>query len=159
MADTHEIAAIYSLLDTLFRLSLGETGDYSGALYRGDFSLSLEDAQRAKHSFIINSLGLQPGMRVLDLGCGWGGFLACLRERGIAGVGVTLSSRQAAACRAHGFEVYEADCREIRPDDFGVFDGLVSLGAFEHFCSVEEWQAGLQEQKYGSFFQHAHALV
>jgi cyclopropane-fatty-acyl-phospholipid synthase len=78
-------------------------------------------------------------MRVLDLGRGWGGFLAYVREIGIAGIGITLSSRQAAACRLHGLEVYEADCREIRRDDFGVFDGLVSLGAFEHFCPVEQW--------------------
>ena len=72
MADSEEIDFTYSLTDRIFRLSLGEHADFSGAKYDGDFSLSLEEAQRRKHEFIADQIGIEPGRRVLDLGCGWG---------------------------------------------------------------------------------------
>ena len=65
----------YSLIDSIFRLSLGELADFSGAKYDGDFSLSLEEAQRRKHEYVAEQIGIEPGRRVLDLGCGWGPLL------------------------------------------------------------------------------------
>ncbi|HUI69933.1 MAG TPA: class I SAM-dependent methyltransferase [Spirochaetia bacterium] len=159
MADKRDVERIYSALDYIFRRSLGATGDYSGALFGGDFTLSLQDAQRRKHERVVNALGLQQGDRVLDLGCGWGGFLAFARSRGISGVGVTLSSRQVASCGRMGLEVYERDCRRIDPSELGQFDGLASLGAFEHFCSIEEGQGGRQEAVYRDFFRNAARLI
>ena len=125
----------YSLIDRIFRLSLGELADFSGAKYDGDFSLSLEEAQRRKHEYVAEQIGIGPGRRVLDLGCGWGPLLDFVRRRGATGVGVTLSSAQAAACRRHGLDVHLQDARLVGPDDFGGFDAVASLGAFEHFCS------------------------
>src|SRR5437763_13910866 len=98
MADRSEIDFTYSLTDRVIRLSLGELADFSGAKYDGDFSLSLEQAQRRKHDYVAQQIGIGPGRRVLDLGCGWGGLLAYIRELGAAGVGVTLSSAQLKAC-------------------------------------------------------------
>jgi Mycolic acid cyclopropane synthetase len=92
MADRDELEFTYSLTDRIFRLSLGELADFSGAKYDGDFSLSLEEAQRRKHHYVAEQIGFGPGRRALDLGCGWGPLLDFTRTRGGAGVGVTLSS-------------------------------------------------------------------
>ena len=92
MADRDDLEFTYSLIDRIFRLSLGELADFSGAKYDGDFSLSLEEAQRRKHEYVAEQIGIGPGRRVLDLGCGWGPLLDFTRTRGGTGVGVTLSS-------------------------------------------------------------------
>ena len=78
---------------------MGELADFSGAKYDGDFSLTLEEAQQRKHQYVAEQIGVGPGRRVLDLGCGWGPLLDAIRRRGAVGVGVTLSSAQHAACR------------------------------------------------------------
>jgi cyclopropane-fatty-acyl-phospholipid synthase len=159
MADRDDLEFTYSLIDRIFRLSLGELADFSGAKYDGDFSLSLEAAQRRKHEYVAEQIGIGPGRRVLDLGCGWGPLLDFVRRRGGAGVGVTLSSAQAAACRRHGLDVHLRDAREVTRDCFGAFDAVASLGAFEHFCSPEEHRAGRQEEIYRGLFARIHALL
>ena len=91
MASRDDLEFTYSLIDRIFRLSLGELADFSGAKFDGDFSLSLEEAQRRKHEFVAQEIGIGPGRRLLDLGCGWGPLLAFARSRGAEGLGVTLS--------------------------------------------------------------------
>lgn len=152
MADQKDLEFTYSLIDRLFRLSLGEMADFSGAKYDGDFSLTLEEAQARKHDYVAEAVGIGPGRRVLDLGCGWGPMLDVVRRRGGTGVGVTLSSAQAKACRKHGLDVHLMDARQLKPDSFGQFDAVVSLGAFEHFCSPEEQAAGQQDDVYRDLF-------
>ncbi|MEA2279987.1 MAG: cyclopropane-fatty-acyl-phospholipid synthase [Solirubrobacteraceae bacterium] len=159
MADRADLEFTYSLIDRIFRLSLGELADFSGAKYDGDFSLSLEQAQRRKHEYVAERIGLAPGKRMLDLGCGWGPLLSFARDRGVAGVGVTLSSAQAAACRRHGLDVRLQDARQVDRAALGEFDAVASLGAFEHFCSVDEHLAGRQEQIYRRLFEHIAELL
>jgi cyclopropane-fatty-acyl-phospholipid synthase len=152
MADRKDLDFTYSLIDRIFRLSLGELADFSGAKYDGDFSLSLEEAQRRKHEYVAEQIGIGPGRRVLDLGCGWGPLLNFVRSRGGKGLGVTLSSAQAAACRRHGLDVQLRDARQVTGETFGGFDAVASLGAFEHFCSPEDYRAGRQEEVYRDLF-------
>lgn len=159
MATQREIEFTYGLVDKIFRLSMGESGDFSGAKYDGDFSLTLEEAQRRKHDFIFEQLNLQPGQRVLDMGCGWGPVLRYLKGRGVEAVGVTLSKAQAAACQRNGLDARVIDCRQITPDTFGSFDAVTSLGAFEHFCSREQFEAGQQDAVYKDLFRVAHDLI
>lgn len=159
MADRKDLEFTYSLIDRLFRLSLGELADFSGAKYDGDFSLSLEAAQRRKHDFIAEQVGIGPGRRVLDLGCGWGPMLDVVRSRGGSGVGVTLSSAQLAACRRNGLDVHLFDARRLTPESFGPFDTVVSLGAFEHFCSPEDHDAGQQEEIYRELFASVASVL
>jgi cyclopropane-fatty-acyl-phospholipid synthase len=159
MADRDDIDFTYSLTDRIFRLSMGELADFSGALYEGDFTLSLEEAQRRKHEYVAEQIGIGPGRRMLDLGCGWGPLLDFVRSRGGVGVGVTLSSAQAAACLRHGLDVHLRDGRQVTRDTFGPFDAVASLGAFEHFCSPEEHAAGRQEEIYRNLFAHVADLL
>jgi cyclopropane-fatty-acyl-phospholipid synthase len=159
MADRNDLEFTYSLIDRLFRLSLGELADFSGAKYDGDFSLSLEEAQHRKHEYVAAQLGIGQGTRVLDLGCGWGPLLDFVRQRSAEGVGVTLSSAQVAACRRHGLDVHLFDAREITRERFGPFDAVASLGAFEHFCSPDEHAVGRQEEIYRSLFERVAGLL
>ena len=159
MATQSDIEFTYSLIDRIFRLSLGEMADFSGAKYDGDFSLDLEEAQRRKHQFVADSIGIGPGRRILDLGCGWGPLLNDIRRRGAVGIGVSLSSAQAAACQRNGLDARVMDCRRIDASTFGPFDGVASLGAFEHFCSPEEYRAGRQEELYGDLFARTASLL
>jgi cyclopropane-fatty-acyl-phospholipid synthase len=159
MAERSDLDFTYSLTDRVIRLSLGELADFSGAKYDGDFSLTLEQAQRRKHDYLAEQIGLREGMRVLDLGCGWGALLDYLRRRRAVGLGVTLSSAQAASCRRHALDVHIHDARSVTRETFGPFDAVASLGAFEHFCSPQDHAAGVQEEIYSRLFEHAAGLL
>jgi cyclopropane-fatty-acyl-phospholipid synthase len=159
MAERRDLNFSYSLTDRVVRLSLGKLTDFSGAKYDGDFSLSLERAQHRKHDYVAEQIGIEPGRRVLDLGCGWGGLLNYIRGVGATGLGVTLSSAQAASCRRHGLDVHVHDARQVTRDDFGAFDAVASLGAFEHFCSPDDYTAGRQENVYREVFEHVASVV
>ena len=138
---------------------MGELADFSGAKYDGDFSITLAEAQRRKHEYVAEWLGIEPGRRVLDLGCGWGGLLDFIRRRGGAGIGVTLSRAQLAACRRHGLDVHLRDATVLEREWFGCFDGVASLGAFEHFCSPDDFRAGRQDAVYNSVFQRIAGVL
>ena len=159
MATQKDIEFTYSLIDRIFRLSLGEMADFSGAKFDGDFSLTLEQAQRRKHDYIAEQIGIGPGRRVFDLGCGWGPLLNYVRERGGEGLGVTLSSAQAEACRRNGLDARIRDARTVDREAFGPFDAVASLGAWEHFCSREEAEAGRQEAIYRDLFERVASLL
>jgi cyclopropane-fatty-acyl-phospholipid synthase len=159
MAERRDLDFTYSLTDRIIRLSLGELADFSGAKYDGDFSLSLEQAQQRKRDYVAEQIGIGPGRRVLDLGCGWGGLLNYIRDRGASGVGVTLSSAQAAACRRHGLDVHLHDARGVTRASFGAFDAVASLGAFEHFCSPDDHTAGRQEPIYRGLFERVAEVL
>jgi len=159
VADRRDIDFSYSLTDRVVRLSLGELADFSGAKYDGDFSMTLEQAQRRKHEYVAEQIRIEPGRRVLDLGCGWGGLLNYIRAKGATGVGVTLSEAQVTSCRRHGLDVHLHDARRVTRDTFGPFDAVASLGAFEHFCSPEDFQDGRQEDIYRGLFANVAELL
>jgi len=159
MAERRDLEFTYSLIDRIFRLSLGELADFSGAKYDGDFSMSLEQAQRRKHEFVAEQIGIAPNRRMLDLGCGWGPLLNFARERGADGLGVTLSSAQVDSCRRHGLDARLQDVREIDRETFGPFDAVASLGAFEHFCSREDYSAGRQDSVYAELFERIATVL
>ena len=159
MAERKDLEFTYTQIDRIFRLTLGELADFSGAKYDGDFSLTLEEAQRRKHEYVAEQIGIGPGRRLLDLGCGWGALLSFIRSRGGKGVGVTLSSAQVEACRRQGLEVHLRDARALSRDDFGPFDAVASIGSFEHFCSPDDYRAGRQEGIYRDIFARIGDLL
>jgi cyclopropane-fatty-acyl-phospholipid synthase len=99
---------------------------------------SLEDAQAAKYELICRKLGLRPGMRLLDVGCGWGGMaMYAAAHHGAHAVGVTLSRRQVEWAEKAVAEAGLAGAVEIRFQDYrnvrdGPFDAISSIGMFEH---------------------------
>ena len=115
--------------------------------------------QRWKHDYVAETTRVRTRSRVLDLGCGWRPLLNHIRTIGAEGIGVTLSTAQAAACRRNGLRAEIRDGRTIGPDTFGAFDAVGSPGAFEHFCSVEEYRAGKQDETYSDLFRRVASLL
>ncbi len=99
---------------------------------------TLEDAQAAKHELVCRKLGLRPGMRLLDVGCGWGGMvLHAARHHDVHAVGVTLSTHQAEWTAQAVTDAGLGDQVEIRVQDYrdvadGPYDAISSIGMFEH---------------------------
>jgi len=121
----------YDLDNSLFEAMLDPTMSYScGYWQQAD---TLAQAQRNKLDLICRKLELQPGMTLLDIGCGWGGLLEhANRHYGVRGVGITLSKEQAALatqrCAKHDVDIRLQDYRTLQ----GQFDRVVSVGMFEH---------------------------
>jgi cyclopropane-fatty-acyl-phospholipid synthase len=86
-------------------------------------------------------------------------LLDYVRRRGGAGVGVTLSRAQVAACRRQGLDVRLQDARDVDVERLGRFDGVASLGAFEHFCSPDDYRAGRQEAIYRDLFARVAGML
>lgn len=130
------VAHHYDLSDDLYRLFLDEDMQYSCAYFPAP-DLSLEQAQAAKKAHIANKLRIEPGMRVLDIGCGWGGTaLTLARDHGAHVTGVTLSENQLATARRRAAEAGLEDMTEFRLQDYRDlsenFDRIVSVGMLEH---------------------------
>jgi cyclopropane-fatty-acyl-phospholipid synthase len=100
MADRSDIDFTYSLTDRVFRLSMGELADFSGAKYDGDFSIGLQEAQRRKHEYVAEQIGIVAGARVLDLGCGWGPLLDFIRRRSWSARASAALTRSRASARS-----------------------------------------------------------
>lgn len=159
MATQSQIGETYNYMDEFFRATYGQHADCTAAMYNGTHSRSLEQAQHAKHQYILTQLGIAVGHRVLDVGCGWGPVLNSLKQHGAEGLGITLSTKQAEACRKNGLNAQIADWKQLDPSTLGRFDGIVSVGAFEHFCSKEEFLEGKQPEIYKRFFSFCHSLL
>ncbi|MFC2100265.1 SAM-dependent methyltransferase [Bacteroidota bacterium] len=155
-----EMDFTYTNLDKFVRLSLGENAHFSNAMYDGDYSLTLDEAQKRKYDFVIKSLNISKDSYVLDLGCGWGGWLKYLKDEiGARGVGVNLSRGQVAACRENGLEVYYKDARYVKPEDFGIFDAVTAFGSFEHVASINDYLSGKLDNVYQDYFKHINDLL
>jgi cyclopropane-fatty-acyl-phospholipid synthase len=123
--------AHYDIGNELYQTMLDRRMTYSCAYWL--HADTLDDAQEAKFDLVCRKVGLRPGQRVLDIGCGWGSFLKYAAERhGIHGVGVTVSREQAALartlCEGLPIEIRLQDYRDVRER----FDHVVSIGMFEH---------------------------
>lgn len=153
MANQKEIEAMYNWMDYFHILRLGDYADFTCALYDGDFTKTLNQAQKDKHDYVLKGIGFNNGDRILDVGCGWGPMLKDIQDRGGKALGFTLSSAQNKYNLSKGLNSKLQDYKTVDPKQIGQFDEVVSLGAFEHFCSVEEFKAGKQEQIYKDFFK------
>lgn len=154
-AARRNVAHHYDLSNEFYRLFLDAPMNYSCAYFEHP-GQSLEAAQTAKLRRIAAKLKLEPGMRVLDIGCGWGAMALYLaRHAGVDVVGVTLSREQHALAAERAREAGLAGKVEFRLADYrtvaGVFDRIVSVGMFEHvgaphydefFATVRDLLAG-----------------
>jgi cyclopropane-fatty-acyl-phospholipid synthase len=135
--DAQAIAHHYDVSNRFYELVLGPSMTYSCAVWpRSD--ATLEEAQAAKNELICRKLDLGEGMRLLDVGCGWGGMaMHAARHHGASVVGVTLSRRQVEWAQKAVADAGLADRVEIRLQDYrdvldGPFDAISSIGMFEH---------------------------
>ncbi len=135
--DRWSISHHYDVSNEFYRMVLGPSLTYSCAVFEHQ-SDSLEQAQANKYELICRKLGLQPGMRLLDVGCGWGGMaLHAAHHHGVEVVGITISRNQAekAAQRVAdaGLEPrIEIRLQDYRDLDDGPYDAISSIGMVEH---------------------------
>jgi cyclopropane-fatty-acyl-phospholipid synthase len=155
--DAAAISHHYDVGNDFYRLVLGETMTYSCGYWteRGHDPdpQHLDAAQEAKYDLICRKLALRPGVRLLDVGCGWGGMvLHAAHHYGVEAVGVTLSHEQASLASDRVRDAGLADRVEIRVQDYrdihdGPFDAISSIGMFEHVGAerMMEYLADLRE--------------
>lgn len=135
--DAKAISHHYDVGNPFYERVLGPAMTYSCAVWESP-GVGLEAAQAAKLELVCRKLALEPGMRLLDIGCGWGAMVRhAARHHGVRAVGVTISEEQAKWARARVVEEGLQDRIEIRIQDYreipdGPFDAVSSIGMFEH---------------------------
>lgn len=147
------VQAHYDLSDEFFRLFLDPTQTYSCAYFERE-DMTLEEAQLAKIDLALGKLGLEPGMTLLDIGCGWGATMRrAIEKYDVNVVGLTLSENQAAHVQKTFDEMDTPRSRRVLLEGWEKFhepvDRIVSIGAFEHFG----------RQRYPRFFKMAHQVL
>ncbi len=145
------IQAHYDLGNDFYRLWLDATMNYSSALFEGDATRPLKEAQDAKVSRALRMAGVEPGHRVLEIGCGWGALAHMgVREFGAHVTGVTLSREQLAWGHARlGPTVADLRLQDYRDIDDGPYDAI---------CSIEMVEA-VGRQYWSGYFAKVAALL
>jgi cyclopropane-fatty-acyl-phospholipid synthase len=147
------VQAHYDLSDDFFRLFLDPTQTYSCAYFERD-DMTLEEAQIAKIDLSLGKLGLEPGMTLLDVGCGWGATLRrAIEKYDVNVVGLTLSENQAEHVQQMFDQMDTKRSTRVLLEGWEKFDEpvdrIVSIGAFEHFG----------RQRWGHFFKMAYRVL
>ncbi|MCW2840356.1 MAG: SAM-dependent methyltransferase [Aeromicrobium sp.] len=152
--DAEAIHHHYDVSNRFYELVLGDSMTYTCAVYPSA-DATLEEAQYEKYDLIARKLDLQPGQRLLDIGCGWGGMVRhAAKHYGVKALGVTLSREQAAWAQEeikrqgldHLAEVRFLDYRDVSETDF---DAISSIGLTEH----------IGVKQYGDYFAFLHSKL
>ena len=148
-----DVQAHYDLSDEFFALFLDPTRTYSCAYFERD-DMTLEEAQLAKIDLALGKLGLEPGMTLLDIGCGWGAtMMRALDRYDVNVIGLTLSENQKAHVEAEFARSESKRDKQIHLKGWEEFDEpvdrIVSIGAFEHFGF----------ERYDAFFEMAYNVL
>ncbi|MGZ8751369.1 MAG: class I SAM-dependent methyltransferase [Acidimicrobiia bacterium] len=152
--DAAAVSHHYDVSNAFYRIVLGPSMTYSCAVWESP-DVTLEAAQTAKYELVCRKLGLERGMRLLDVGCGWGGMVMhAAQHHGVRAVGVTLSRRQAELAAKRVAEAGLGDQVDIRLQDYRDvqgerYDAISSIGMFEH--------VGLAQL--GAYFRHLFDLL
>jgi cyclopropane-fatty-acyl-phospholipid synthase len=152
-SSAEEVRSHYDLSNDFFRLWQDPTQTYSCAYFERD-NMTLEEAQRAKIDLSLGKLGLQPGMTLLDIGCGWGAtMMRAIEKYDVSVIGLTLSHNQKAHIERLFAESDSPRSKEVRLQPWEEFDEpadrIVSIGAFEHFGF----------EKYDFYFKKTYELM
>src|SRR3981081_4354759 len=148
-----DVQAHYDLSDDFFRLWLDPTRTYSCAYFERD-DMTLEQAQLAKIDLALGKLGLEPGMTLLDVGCGWGStMLRAIEKYDVNVVGLTLSENQKPIVKTVFANSDSQRDKRVLLQGWEQFDEpvdrIVSIGAFEHFGF----------DRYDEFFKMAYTVL
>ncbi|KAA0086880.1 methyltransferase domain-containing protein [Mycolicibacterium sp. P9-64] len=148
-----ESQSIYDISDDFFALFLGPTMGYTCGYYERP-DTTLDESQIAKFDLALGKLELEPGMTLLDIGCGWGGALQLAVEKyDVNVIGITLSRNQFEYSSAKLAKLSSARSVDVRLQGWEEFDEpvdrIVSIGAFEAF----------KKERYDAFFEKAHHIL
>ena len=148
-----ESQSIYDVSNDFFALWLGPTMGYTCGYYERD-DMNLEESQNAKFDLALGKLNLEPGMTLLDVGCGWGGCLERAVEKfDVNVIGITLSKAQSEFARERLARLDTSRSIEVRLQGWEEFDEpvdrIVSIGAFEAF----------KAERYPLFFERAYSIL
>lgn len=148
-----ESQSIYDISNDFFALFLGPTMGYTCGYYERE-DMNLEESQNAKFDLALGKLGLEPGMTLLDIGCGWGGALERAIEKfDVNVIGITLSKAQSDFARERLAKLETERTIDIRLQGWEEFDEpvdrIVSIGAFEAF----------KVERYPLFFERAYSIL
>jgi cyclopropane-fatty-acyl-phospholipid synthase len=148
-----DVQSHYDLSDDFYRLFLDPTNTYSCAYFERD-DMTLEEAQFAKMDLSLGKLGLQPGMTLLDIGCGWGAtMMRAIEKYDVNVIGLTLSENQFAHVQNVFAESDSPRSKRVILNGWEQFDEpvdrIVSIGAFEHFGF----------DRYEDFFKMAYGVL
>jgi cyclopropane-fatty-acyl-phospholipid synthase len=148
-----ESQSIYDISDEFFALFLDPTMGYTCVYFERD-DLTLEEAQNAKFDLALGKLNLEPGMTLLDIGCGWGGALArAIEKYDVNVIGITLSRNQFEYSKAKLAGTPTQRNVEVRLQGWEEFDDkvdrIVTIGAFEAF----------KMERYAAFFERAYDIL
>ena len=151
----------YDRSNEFFKLFLDPSMTYSCAYFEERPGMTLEEAQYAKRKLALGKLNLEPGMTLLDIGCGWGSTMRhAVAEYDVNVIGLTLSENQLAHDEAKFAEMDSPRRKEVRLQGWEEFeepiDRIVSLGAFEHFADGAG-DAGFE--RYDTFFKKYYSLL
>jgi len=148
-----ESQSIYDVSNDFFALWLGPTMGYTCGYYERD-DMNLEESQNAKFDLALGKLNLEPGMTLLDVGCGWGGCMErAVQKFDVNVIGITLSKAQSEFARERLAKLDTTRSIEVRLQGWEEFDDpvdrIVSIGAFEAF----------KVERYPLFFERAYSLL
>lgn len=152
--DATAVSHHYDVSNDFYELFLGPSMTYSCAVWSSP-SVGLDAAQEAKYELVSRKLGLRPGTRLLDVGCGWGGMVMhAVRHHGVTATGVTVSEEQADYARKRVRDEGLQDRITIRLQDYrdiddGPYDAISSIGMFEH----------VGEKRLAEYFSRMHDLL
>ncbi len=152
--DRQSISHHYDVSNEFYAIVLGPSMTYSCAVFDSP-EVGLAAAQAAKHELVCAKLGLTPGMRLLDVGCGWGSMaIHAARNHGVRVVGITLSEAQHEWATKQVVDMGLGDIVEVRLQDYrevvdGPFDAISSIGMFEH----------VGRRRMAEYFSRLHALL
>jgi cyclopropane-fatty-acyl-phospholipid synthase len=140
----------YSVFDDFFP-ALGFT-DLTDGMYEGDAARPYETAQARQAEVLLDRAGVSSGIRLLDVGCGYGRILKAASQRGADAVGITVSPPQVRRGRAAGLDVRLLDYKHLGPEWEGKFDAVIANGSLEHFAQPEDAAAGRDDAVYRTMF-------
>ena len=148
-----ESQSIYDISNDFFALFLGPTMGYTCGYYERD-DMTLDESQLAKFDLALGKLNLEPGMTLLDMGCGWGGAMeVAVRRYDVNVIGITLSKAQSEFARERLAKLDTDRSMEVRLQGWEEFDEpvdrIVSIGAFEAF----------KAERYPLFFERAYKIL
>jgi cyclopropane fatty-acyl-phospholipid synthase-like methyltransferase len=148
--------------DSLF----GQGIDYGFNFYNGDYSKSRVTAQSDKFEYASKQLNLEPGMWVIDIGCGCGDWLDYLHSNGVNVVGINITGVQVEVCRSRDLDVVWINWKDIGKDEqlknklFGKFDAVTFWDTVEHYVPMKDREnVSAQDEIYSDMFFLAHKLI